>query len=395
MTRSCQYMVMCLAVLWPACAHTRELNTQWRDLSKLTAQASKNGAHKCAPRPLAVALAHLEFAEKELAQGNAHRAEEHLRLATPNAKAAFRLSPAEVCSDGAKPAPGDRDGDGILDPDDACPDDPEDFDGIEDEDGCPERDDTDGDGIADGVDACPIEPEDQDLYLDDDGCPEPDNDLDTLLDRADRCPNRPEDMDGFEDEDGCPDLDNDSDKVPDATDRCPDEPGPQSREGCPKAYKHVRVTRTAIRITQKIHFRYGKARIRPVSYPVLNSVAQVMADYPEITVEVQGHTDDRGSDQFNLNLSYQRAEAVRQYLIKRGVSLQRLTSKGYGETRPIETNATRRGRAINRRVEFVRTDPAAISSATGTAEQTPQNEKSGVSFPTDVPTVPAEPSTGK
>jgi outer membrane protein OmpA-like peptidoglycan-associated protein len=96
--------------------------------------------------------------------------------------------------------------------------------------------------------------------------------------------------------------------------------------------------------------------IRSVSFPILNTVAQVMRDFPDINVEVQGHTDDRGSDSFNMRLSGERAEAVRQYLVQQGIAQNRLTARGYGETMPIDTNRTNAGRARNRRVEFVRTD---------------------------------------
>jgi outer membrane protein OmpA-like peptidoglycan-associated protein len=155
----------------------------------------------------------------------------------------------------------DRDGDGILDRDDKCPDQPEDRDGFEDEDGCPDPDndrdgipdsqdkcrdaaedfdgfqDEDGDGILDGDDKCRSEAEDKDGFQDEDGCPDPDNDQDGILDKADMCPNGPEDVDGFKDEDGCPDPDNDLDGIPDKQDKCPNEPedkdGFEDDDGCP------------------------------------------------------------------------------------------------------------------------------------------------------------------
>jgi len=122
------------------------------------------------------------------------------------------------------------------------------------------------------------------------------------------------------------------------------------------------VTSTGIVIHQTIYFEYDRAVIRERSYPILETVAQVMRDYPDITVEIQGHTDDRGRDEYNLRLSQERAEAVRQFLISRGIAPERMTARGYGETRPIDTNRTAAGRARNRRVEFVRTDPAARRS---------------------------------
>lgn len=337
-------------------------------LSDVVEQAARNGAYRCAPRELAVAQANIDFAQTELAQGNLDRAEEHFRLAEPNGRAAFALSPADRCAPRQveqpvlPPQPGDADGDGILDPDDECPNDPEDFDAYQDEDGCPEDQDADGDGVADTLDACPVEPEDADGYQDADGCPEPDNDLDGIVDAADRCPDQPEDLDGYQDTDGCPDLDNDGDNIPDATDRCPNEPGPADEQGCPRVYQDVEVTSTGIVIHQRVYFEFDRAVIQSRSHPILQTVAQVMRDFPDITVEIQGHTDARGRDEYNLELSQQRAEAVRQYLIQQGIAAERMTARGYGETRPIDSNRTRAGRANNRRVEFVRTDPAAQRS---------------------------------
>ncbi len=135
------------------------------------------------------------------------------------------------------PSSRDTDGDGIEDADDACPADPEDRDGVEDEDGCPEGD-TDGDGIEDEQDRCPDQPEDPDDFEDEDGCPDPDNDGDGVRDGFDSCPNQPEDRDGDRDEDGCPDNDTDRDGIEDAQDRCPKRPedvdGFADLDGCPE-----------------------------------------------------------------------------------------------------------------------------------------------------------------
>jgi hypothetical protein len=130
----------------------------------------------------------------------------------------------------------DRDGDGVSNRDDQCVDDPEDFDGFQDDDGCPDPD-NDDDGVLDTDDRCPDEPEEKDGFQDDDGCPDPDNDGDGVPDATDMCPNDPEDFDGFEDGDGCPDPDNDGDTVRDATDKCPNDPetvnGFEDDDGCP------------------------------------------------------------------------------------------------------------------------------------------------------------------
>jgi OmpA-OmpF porin, OOP family len=373
MIRRCFLLSLVLSSGLVGCGKAHTIHGRNQGLMDIVEQAERNGAYRCAPRQLALAKAHLTFAENELKEGDAVRAEQHLHIAEPNARAAFRLSPPERCAprgvvieerpeEAPPPAPGDRDGDGILDPHDKCPDQPEDFDGYQDEDGCPEDQDTDGDGIPDSKDMCPAEPEDFDGYLDTDGCPEPDNDLDGILDADDRCPLEAEDFDGFEDEDGCPDPDNDKDGLLDIDDRCPNEPGPADNEGCPRVYEDVEVTTTHIRIMQKVHFKTNKADIRPDSFHLLDTVAMVLRDFPTIKVEVQGHTDSVGNDAYNMRLSQARAESVRDYLIQRGVDPGRMVARGYGETRPIESNRTKKGRAENRRVEFVRTDEEATSA---------------------------------
>ena len=353
-------LIMCCSV--PACQRAARVQGQIDALRDIVEQAERNGAYQCAPRELAMAQAHLRFAQYDLEQGDPRDAEQHFAVARPNARAAFRLSPAERCAPREiatprpRPQPGDRDGDGINDEDDGCPDEPENYDGFEDEDGCPDAQDSDGDGNPDATDLCVVEPEDADGRGDTDGCPDPDDDFDRVLDTDDRCPIEPEDRDGFQDDDGCPDPDNDGDSIPDTTDNCPDEPGTADEQGCPRVYQDVVVTQTHIRINQKIHFAYNRATILADSHPILNTVAQVLTDYPEIRLEIQGHTDSRGSDRYNLRLSDRRAAAVREYLLGRGIESSRLTSHGYGEARPIESNRTDMGRAANRRVEFVRTD---------------------------------------
>jgi len=364
--------LLAVGLVLAGCATGSRLSGRIDGLNDVVQQAERNGAYRCAPRELAEARSHLEFARAELNQGDAVRAAEHLEVAEPNARAALRLSPADRCAPRGvviahrppppPPAPGDRDGDGYADPVDQCPDDPEDFDAYEDEDGCPEDQDTDGDGLPDSRDLCPVDPEDTDGYLDTDGCPEPDNDMDGRLDAVDRCANDPEDMDGVNDDDGCPDLDNDTDGMTDQEDHCPNEAGPRDNDGCPRVYEDVEVTSTHIQINQKIHFEFNRAVIRSDSFGILNTVAQVMRDFPDITLEIQGHTDSRGHDDYNMTLSQQRADAVRQYLVEQGIAASRMTSRGYGESQPIESNRTSTGRAANRRVEFVRTDAASTAT---------------------------------
>ncbi|MCA9582103.1 MAG: OmpA family protein [Myxococcales bacterium] len=338
------------------CTQAASLQGNVQGVRELVVRAEQRGAYSCAPRELAIAKAHLNFAQAELDQGNLLRAREHLAMAEPNGRAALSLSPPGKCN-----GSGDKDGDGIPDDRDKCPLVPEDFDGVEDEDGCPDDSDTDGDGVVDSRDACMLEPEDTDGYLDLDGCPEPDNDLDAILDERDNCANEAEDHDDFEDDDGCPDLDNDADTLSDVEDDCPDEPGPVENRGCPRVYKDVVVTKEAIRISQKIYFEFNKATLQARSYPILNTVAQVLKDYPKVTIDIQGHTDSRGSDKYNMKLSSERAASVRAYLLGQGIDPNRMTSTGYGETRPVEPNTTAAGREANRRVEFLRTDKEATA----------------------------------
>jgi OOP family OmpA-OmpF porin len=248
----------------------------------------------------------------------------------------------------------DSDGDGIADGDDKCPNEAEDTDGYEDEDGCPEDQDTDGDGIADSLDTCPAEAEDIDGHADDDGCPDLDNDADGLADTADQCPDDAEDKDGFEDLDGCPDLDNDGDGVADTEDKGPADPetsnGFEDSDGCPDVLpKEVERFSGAI---DGIRFKTGAATIRPSSFKTLDSAVAVFQQFSELRVEVQGHTDNRGSDDVNTQLSQDRAQAVVDYLVSKGIAAERLEAKGYGPSVPVGDNASAKGRETNRRVEF-------------------------------------------
>jgi len=253
----------------------------------------------------------------------------------------------------------DNDRDGIKDWDDSCPLNPEDKDNFEDEDGCPEgnKNDRDGDGILDDVDQCPDDPEDFDEFEDQDGCPDPDNDKDGILDVDDLCPNDPEDKDGFEDEDGCPDPDNDKDRILDNDDKCVNDPenynGYEDDDGCPDKGRVV-VTDTNIEILDKIYFEYDKAIIKKESYGILDAVGSTLQGNPDIQlVEIQGHTDNRGNDAYNLDLSNRRAAAVKKYLVDKGVDESRLTSQGYGETVPLDKHNNEKAYAKNRRVEFL------------------------------------------
>ncbi|MFZ9887427.1 MAG: OmpA family protein [Myxococcota bacterium] len=245
----------------------------------------------------------------------------------------------------------DRDGDGIADKDDACPDKPEDKDGDRDEDGCPDVD-TDGDGLEDDVDQCPTQPEDNDGWQDEDGCPEVDNDGDGILDTIDLCPNEPGPLESK----GCPDQDGDG--IPDLEDRCPTEvgvaqPEEPERHGCPKKYKLIVIKKDKIEIKQQVQFDTGKATIRSASAALLAEVADAIRSSNLKLVRIEGHTDDVGSDDSNQRLSEARAQSVREWLIDReGLDGDILEARGFGESKPIASNRTKRGRQQNRRVEF-------------------------------------------
>jgi outer membrane protein OmpA-like peptidoglycan-associated protein len=257
----------------------------------------------------------------------------------------------------------DPDRDRVRDPWDSCPTEPEDWDGHEDQDGCPDPD-NDGDGLLDGVDRCPSEPEDRDGFGDEDGCPDLDNDGDELLDTVDKCPLETEDRDGFQDEDGCLDRDNDRDGVPDGNDKCPNEAGTIELRGCPlppapEPEPVAVLTQGEIRINQRIEFAVNKDTLLPPSIPVLEAVQVVLDKHPEVTLlRIEGHTDSRGGRARNLELSRKRAAAVGSWLIEHGVSPARLTAVGCGPLRPREPNITAEGRRKNRRVEFQLLEPA-------------------------------------
>lgn len=184
----------------------------------------------------------------------------------------------------------------------------------------------------------------------------PDADNDRVPDSRDQCPNEKEDYDGFEDGDGCPDPDNDQDGIPDEQDACPNEPETfndyQDDDGCPD--KAVHYEKGRIDLAGEVHFEVAKAVLKPRSRTLLNEIADILHKHPQITkVRIEGHTDSDGDDRVNQRLSQARANAVKAYLVSRGISEDRLKAEGFGESRPVASNATARGRAKNRRVEFV------------------------------------------
>ena len=246
--------------------------------------------------------------------------------------------------------PSDRDNDGILDVQDACPD----VFGVKNADakknGCPP--DRDNDGILDVEDACPDVAGVKSADAKKNGCP-PDRDEDGIIDAQDACP----DLKGVASADpkqhGCP-PDTDGDGIRDDQDACPQEKGAADpdpkKNGCPKA---VRVTQSEIVILQQVQFDTAKATIKPVSDALLDEVAGVLKDHREISkIEVQGHTDNVGLKKANQKLSQDRAASVMAALVKRGIEASRLGAKGYGQDVPLADNKKPEGRQQNRRVQF-------------------------------------------
>ena len=261
------------------------------------------------------------------------------------------------------PRPKDSDADGVVDLQDSCP--------LEQglpPDGCPIRD-RDGDSFPDPKDSCPLE-----AGIAPDGCPIRDADQDGVLDASDECRDVPgipptgcpdKDQDGILDRDdqcldvpgiaphGCP-ADSDGDGFNDPQDKCPNEPeiknGFEDNDGCPDQIPDAVKKFTGV--IKGIEFETGKSEIRGISAPVLESAAAVLVQYPTLRVRVTGHTDNVGSRETNVTLSKRRAEAVKAYLMKRGVEADRVETLGEGPDSPMTSNATRQGRQQNRRIEF-------------------------------------------
>ncbi len=253
----------------------------------------------------------------------------------------------------------DTDGDGIYDKDDACPE----VAGLKQFNGCP---DTDADGIEDSKDACPdvagpvefngCPDTDGDGIADkDDACPEvagikslngcPDADGDGIADKDDKCPS----VKGPKENGGCPWPDRDGDKVLDKDDKCPDVAGTVANQGCPE------VSDEAIKklndYAKTILFDSGKSSFQKQTYPVLEAITAILKEYPNSKFSIEGHTDSDGSDASNQTLSENRAAAVKDYLIEKGIASSRLSSVGFGEKNPIDSNKTKAGKANNRRTE--------------------------------------------
>lgn len=258
----------------------------------------------------------------------------------------------------------DTDMDGIRDNDDACPEKP----GPANFQGCP---DTDADGLPDNKDQCP----DAAGPVDNNGCPYGDRDGDGVVDKDDRCPDNAGpaenggcpyadlDGDGVLDKDdacidtpgpaennGCPFSDLDGDGVLDKDDRCPQTPGAIDNQGCPKIEKEEQeVLNTAF---DNLEFETGKDIIKSSSFESLNKLADLLVKKSDWKIQISGHTDNVGNDAANMTLSEKRSKAVAKYLESKGVQRDRMIVQWFGETKPIDDNATAEGRARNRRVEM-------------------------------------------
>ena len=241
---------------------------------------------------------------------------------------------AAATPDGCPPK--DTDGDGVVDDKDKCPNE-----AAATPDGCPPKD-SDGDGVIDDKDKCPDVPASTE-----DGCP-PDSDGDGVIDDNDKCPNEP-----ARTKDGCP-PDGDGDGILDDQDKCPDKAetknGFEDTDGCPDELpKKLKRFTGSIR---GIYFATGKAKIRRRSHRVLNAAVRVLNEFADLRLLIRGHTDNRGGRGINMELSRQRAESVKSYLVQKGVLENRLQTVGVGPDEPIANNRTRVGRAKNRRIEF-------------------------------------------
>ena len=236
----------------------------------------------------------------------------------------------------------DLDGDGIPNTKDLCPNES----GIPENSGCPDKD-TDGDLIVDRLDKCPTEkgPEENG------GCPDKDSDGDMVVDRLDKCPQDK----GVPENGGCPDTDTDKDGIADRLDKCPNEPetvnGYKDGDGCPDELPKE-VKKYTAGAVKGINFANGKADLLPTSNVVLGEIVKVLVDYPDVKIEVQGHTDNVGERNANIDLSKARADNVRKYFLSKGIAEIRITAVGYGPDKPIADNKKAAGKAKNRRVEL-------------------------------------------
>ena len=226
----------------------------------------------------------------------------------------------------------DTDGDGIYDKEDSCPE----VAGLAEFNGCP---DTDGDGIVDAEDAC-VDVKGTKMMK---GCPDADGD--GVADKDDKCPS----VKGAKENAGCPWPDTDGDSVLDKDDKCPTVAGTVANNGCPEVTADT--MKKLNEYGKTILFNSGKASFQKQAFPILQAMTAILKEYPTANFSLEGHTDNTGSDVLNQKLSEERAAAVKDFLVENGINASRLTSKGFGESTPVESNKTAKGKANNRRVE--------------------------------------------
>jgi OmpA-OmpF porin, OOP family len=247
----------------------------------------------------------------------------------------------------------------------------------------PETLDDDGDGLINRADRCPKVAEDIDRYEDEDGCPDEDNDKDGIADAKDRCPLRAETMNQIDDLDGCPEEDEDNDGIFGSKDECPTvaevKNGFKDLDGC--ADELPEDVKRFTGVIQGINFKTRSAVLLRGSYPLLDRAIVVLKQYPDLKLEVAGHTDGRGKGDFNRDLSQKRAESVREYFVSKGIEAPRVVAVGYGMDRPIDTNKTEKGRSKNRRIEF----------RLLTAEALPLDDKAAPGTGSAAPSLPGTP----
>jgi OOP family OmpA-OmpF porin len=298
---------------------------------------------------------------------------------------------------GAEPAveteTSDPDNDGVVGDADKCANEAEDKDGFEDDNGCPDPD-NDGDGVADASDQCATEAETMNQIDDTDGCPEKDEDGDTLLGSADQCPTEAEDKDGFEDENGCPDADNDGDQVVDASDKCQGEletaQGYQDDDGCPDEVPPAIQKLTGV--IKGVSFKGKTAELTKSSSRVLDKTAAMLTENPSIRLEIGVHTDNTGDVAQTQPLTQERADAIKTYLLGKGIAAERLEAKGYGADKPLADNATKSGQSKNRRVEFSLVVGVAAPAAPAPAAPAPAAPSTQPSQPAPAQPAPAQPA---